>query len=482
MTQAATPPRSTRATLDLHARSNPADMVRPRAPKVVLALATVAAGACTASGDDVRPPRDQFAYPTGLLVTPDEERLLVANANSDLKYDSGTVVVVALDTVEAVADAWVADAEIPAGCARDFDQPATLVCDEAMFIEPDAGVRIGNFATALAAQDFGDGTLRVLAAVRGDPSLTWLDWSGDALACSDDAQGFALCDDVHRLTEIEPGIEGIEAEPMASEPFSIYVNSGVDGGPGYALVSHLTSGTVTLVDLPTEAPAANPPRLVDELTGMFSLDSLTGAVGAASVVGRTPGEAGDIVYVTSRTDDRVAMVTVVRDRNARAPYLVPSDHWFLDAVGVNSGFSADARAAAFGAGGDRYYVVNREPPSLQVYDTSTGPTGAPQRRALAATDLCREAAGVVVADAGDGERAYVSCFRDGELYVVDPSGAASVEAVTTVGRGPFGLAVAATRQKLFVTNFLEDTVAVIELDPTSPRRYQVVLRIGEVRS
>ncbi|MEZ4366929.1 MAG: hypothetical protein R2939_11650 [Kofleriaceae bacterium] len=83
-------------------------------------------------------------------------------------------------------------------------------------------------------------------------------------------------------------------------------------------------------------------------------------------------------------------------------------------------------------------------------------------------------------DAGDGERAYVSCFRDGEIYVVDGRVGVAVETIITVGRGPFAMAASAARRKLYVTNFLENTIAVIELDPASPRRYQVVLRIGEV--
>ena len=85
---------------------------------------------------------------------------------------------------------------------------------------------------------------------------------------------------------------------------------------------------------------------------------------------------------------------------------------------------------------------------------------------------------MAVADVGDGTKAYVTCFRDGEVYVIDTAPDPEVEAIVTVGRGPFGIAVSAVRQKLYVTNFLEDTVAVIELDPTSALRFQVVLRIG----
>jgi YVTN family beta-propeller protein len=81
-------------------------------------------------------------------------------------------------------------------------------------------------------------------------------------------------------------------------------------------------------------------------------------------------------------------------------------------------------------------------------------------------------------DSGGGERVYVGCFNDGELYVIDPRGQVEVEAVTVVGRGPFGLAIAPSRQLLFVSNFLENSLAVIDLDPDSPTLYRVIMRIG----
>jgi len=86
-----------------------------------------------------------------------------------------------------------------------------------------------------------------------------------------------------------------------------------------------------------------------------------------------------------------------------------------------------------------------------------------------------------VVDSGDGERAYVTCFQDGQVYVVDPRGIGRVEDVITVGRGPYAAVAAPDGRRLYVTNFLEDTVAVIDLVPSSPTRNRVVLRIGELR-
>jgi DNA-binding beta-propeller fold protein YncE len=86
-----------------------------------------------------------------------------------------------------------------------------------------------------------------------------------------------------------------------------------------------------------------------------------------------------------------------------------------------------------------------------------------------------------VFDAGDGERAYVTCFQDGQIYVVDPRGLTSVEDIILVGRGPFTAVGSVAHKKVYVTNFLEDTIAVVDVSPTSPRKNRVVLRIGDER-
>jgi YVTN family beta-propeller protein len=132
----------------------------------------------------------------------------------------------------------------------------------------------------------------------------------------------------------------------------------------------------------------------------------------------------------------------------------------------------------FSPTGDRLYLVNRRPPSLQIFDTSIGPTGFPKNEAAGATDICRNASTVAVADTGDGERAYVTCFQDGQIYVIDPAGQAMVEDIVLVGRGPYAVVASPNRKKLYVTNFLEDTIAVLDIAPNSPTRNRVVLRIG----
>lgn len=439
------------------------------AMRVAYPLCAVAVAACTASSDEVRPPTDQLFFPTGVALTPDESSLAVANANSELRYDSGTLSLLDLALVDTVTNDWLTNQIVPDGCKRDPLSPATLECDEARFIRTEGGVRLGNFATSIATQAFANGAYRFIVPVRGDPSVTWVDGNGPALTCSADGVPFALCDDAHRLTTIQDNdTNGV----LIEEPFGVYA----DSMAGYAVVAHLTTGALTLLDSQGGAPT----QIADVVTGLFGADS-SGLRGATAVAGRTPGNPNGLIYAVARSEDRVQMLTVGRQAGSPAPFLLPTGYFFLDAVGGTSGGSSDSRGLAFSNNGDRMYVLNRRPPTVQVYDTSLDETGVPKNRGLAATDVCRNASGLTVANVGDGDRAYVSCFADGTINVIDPRGGAMLTRVITVGRGPYALAISPVHRKLYVSNFLEDTIGVIDLAPGSASADRVVLRIGERR-
>ncbi len=461
---------ATRATTPGTAGSNGAAMGLSRSLSfglAVAALGTALAG-CTASAEDVQPIEGTIFFPTALAVSPDDAFLFVASANSDLRHDSGTVEVADLNAIASVIAAWKATAIAPTGCTAATDRSGTLACPPLGLLKENAAVRTGNFAAAMAVQDLGDGKLRLIVPVRGDPSVTWIDWDGGALSCSD-AEGFELCADSHRLSRLR---DDRDLPTIPDEPYGVYADSVGE----FAVVTHLTSGTVTLVD----SPAAGTPVLADSITGLFG--AINGTVrGATGVAGRAPGP-DNIIYVQSRSENRVQLVTVARPEGA-SPFLVPTSYFFLDSVGGvgGGGQSEDGRGITFDATGDRAFMINRSPPSLQVYDTRISADGTPRNELLAATDICREASSLVVGDGGGGERAYVSCFSEGELYVIDPRGRGTVEAVTVVGRGPFGLALAPSKHLLFISNFLDNSLAVIDLDPDSPMLNRVILRIG-VRS
>src|SRR5215831_1192338 len=75
---------------------------RGRAPwraslPLALALASATAPACKLNQQGVPPPSDRIAFPASALVDPDGHWLYVANSNSDLRYNNGTLVAVDLD-------------------------------------------------------------------------------------------------------------------------------------------------------------------------------------------------------------------------------------------------------------------------------------------------------------------------------------------------------------------------------------------------
>jgi DNA-binding beta-propeller fold protein YncE len=455
-----------------------------------LLLAGALVSACTASAEDVRPPPDQLFFPSGLAVAPDNSVLFVANANSELRYDSGAISVIELDSVKKVIDGASDDgtqAIINEACHPDPEHRETLICDEAPFIRKSAGVRIGNFATDISLQNFGD-KYRVIVPTRGDPSIAWADYDvkDGTLSCTAGSEHYALCDDAHRLANVQ---SDPSMPVIPDEPFGVFADAGPAGmandhANGFAIVTHLINGAVTLIDSPSNGNA----QIADVKANLFAPDQATGLRGATGVAGRTPGVDGDLVYVGSRTEDRIQTFTVARPVNNALPYLLPSNYFFLNAVGGNSGGSTDTRNLRFSPTGSRLYVVNRRPPSLQIYDTrSIDPNdlnGFPSNVATGASDICRQASTVAVSGIDDDERAYVTCFQDGQVYVVDPRGQSQVEDIITVGRGPYSVVAAPVGSSSFllVSNFLEDTIAVVDVTPTSPKRNRVVLRIGKPKA
>ena len=453
----------------------------------------VLVAACTADQDDTKPREDELFFPTGIAVSPNEKFAFVVNANSELRWDSGSIMVLDLDEVDRIVDDWTMTGAFPTDdadgdgsesgaekqgkdkpdrhargetqdCIRDPDHSETLECDEARFFNQRDAARIGNFATDVSIQDRGDGNLRLFVPTRGDPSITWTDWDGAALGC-------VQCESEaeHRLSFLYNN--GDEFPGIPEEPYSVYA----DSTNQFAMVTHLTTGAVTLVDSPKDSQAV---AVTDVLQGVFGADS-NGFRGATGVVG---SPSSGIVYVGSRTEDRIQTFTVGRPANGAEPYLLPGKWFFLDAVGGVAGSSADTRGMTFSPDGNRLFLVNRRPPTLQVIDTSVVAIGVPKDEPLGATDICRQASTVAVSGTGTDERAYVTCFQDGQIYVVDPSSGVFVEDIILSGRGPYGVATARSRNRLYVTNFLEDTISVIDIAPSSATRNRVVLRIGIPRT
>jgi hypothetical protein len=465
-------------------RSNlPVDLYPSRASLWAVAALTVLAAGCPATGDEVRPPADEFYFPTGMDIAPDRSVLFVASANSDLRYDSGAVQVVDLDAVDRLLVPWLDpdNSRVPEGadCEVDLSVPYTLVCDEKEVIVADASVRIGNFATELKVQTLANSRrLRLFTAVRGDPSLTYIDYAynsdGGELSCGPTGR-FPECDDAHRLLQLRNDEDLVS---LPDEPFGVYV----DSENGYAIVTHLSNGAITLADAPFDGDEE--PMLTDAIGNVFAPDFQTGARGAVGAAGRAPGSDNDRVYVTSRVDSRIQTLVVERGSGGFLS-LVPAEYFFL---GRSVFPSTNSRGIAFSADGNRAYIVNRAPPMLHIVDTSLDELGLPRNQFIGGVEICSDASNLAVVNLPEeegeedrGDRIFVACFRNGQVWSIDPRGTA-VDAIIDVGRGPHAVVAAPERRRLYVSNNLESTVAVVNLEPESPTVNRVVLRLGRPRS
>src|SRR5689334_10349949 len=84
--------------------------MRTAASACVLCALGALIASCTASAEDVRPPPNQLFFPSGLAVTPPGKKtpvLFVANANSELRYDSGSIIVIDILRVQTTINAWL---------------------------------------------------------------------------------------------------------------------------------------------------------------------------------------------------------------------------------------------------------------------------------------------------------------------------------------------------------------------------------------
>lgn len=480
----------------------------PRMFKAVscfLALASVGALAgCPAGAESVSPPQYDFYFPTGFAISPDEKYLFVLSANSDLRYSAGAMLVIDLAQVDAVADAWRDSGTAPAECHNPPPpngdggpsviptRPTILACPSSdgnghptpaanPFVISGSSVQVGSFGvnavteTLLADDGTPSSIVRVFSTIRGDPSITWADFDEGAVKLGCGGLGaFPRCDEAHRLAVYR---NDATIPSLPAEPFGI----ALDPVGEHGFVTHLTTGVVTLMYAPHALGST--PALLDANTGLWTQSNQTGAFGASGVAVRRPGDPLGLVYVTSNAEARVSMVHAVDmgvGGNGLPRASLARTGSFLFYGLETSGDGGDARSLAFSPDGNSGYIINRNPPALYTFDTSVDVSGAPKNLQIGTVELCDQVANLSVADFGEGLRIAMPCFTTGQLLVVDPDGQRIV-GVEDAGRGPNGIAASPLHKKIYVGNYAEDTIMVIDATPGSIWQNRVVLRIGNFR-
>jgi DNA-binding beta-propeller fold protein YncE len=122
-------------------------------------------------------------------------------------------------------------------------------------------------------------------------------------------------------------------------------------------------------------------------------------------------------------------------------------------------------------------VVQRNPGGLIRIDTSLGVDGEPLDVDVGAVEVCSQPTSMVIYDDGDNEYGLVTCYRSGEVFIVDLA-ALTVVGLSRAGIGPDAMAVDVAREVVYVANSLDATISIIDMGRTSPSRFTEIGRIG----
>jgi hypothetical protein len=496
-------------------------MTRPL-PLAIAALGALLSG-CGLSQQGVEPPRDTIAFPASATTDPEGRWLFVANSNADLRYNDGTLV--ALNLAKAAVDRTLPVrstfsecpnanykdpdplSDPPDYCCRDALDPVILNCDERRYItHPDRSVRIGSFAAGRvwqtassitncegsdATSGLGSTVDRLLIAVRGDTSLTWMNVEHDdgddvgdldadwvpRLRCSETTD-FQVCDEHHQTTETVNGIR------LPDEPYALALDPGVgllylghlSGDPG-----HPGTGGISLFDLTATSPYDGPLYLGP--SGPIFAPNSSGLYGVTSLTPRRNGNSFD-VFATSRY--------LPQTNGVRTTASCPMDNGQTSAnlvvIGAGGSFNpniggSEIRGIQFPPvpTGQEAFVLQRSPPALVGFNGGN-PTSFLET-CSSPTFLYRHNAGKA------GERLFVNCSADGQIWVFDPA-VPRLVTTFTVGRSPAGMVFAPAQTTdpqddpaqigtiAYVVGFGDNNVSVVDLTPGSNTEYHVIQRLG----
>jgi YVTN family beta-propeller protein len=448
------------------------------------------------------PRKEEFYFPVGLEKDPDQPFLYVSNGNSDLKYGGGTVQLVDIKRFRAAVDRFrSAKNDCGAGtdcetCVEDPLDPNVTNCSEEPFILENVTVKLGNFAGTIKIQKTGALTRRLFVAVRGDPSVTWINVDlNQPINSGGNSRGTFVCvDDPSALPaepENPPGCDPsfqVQTYPCVGkptcttglatippEPFAMALDEGklASGQPYQRLVvSHLASGQITVVDVQAA------PYVRDVSGPLFAADA-AGRRGAFAIAPQRPGDPSAPWYLTSNLQPTIATFRI-----ADVHVVVPSIAFSL---GGQFATNNDLRDIIFEEGGNRAFVSVNAPPSLVVLDTRTNPNGttpgAAVNQVVDVVNICQIPSHMEVryvqTPAGRRPRLYVACFLSNQIMVVDPDAPTVVDTIL-VGRQPNEIAFDEdpVRPVAWVSQFGEHSIGMIDLQRGSPTENRLIARIG----
>jgi hypothetical protein len=343
---------------------------------------------------------------------------------------------------------------------------------------------------------FQPGDSRLLIGVRGDTSLTYVDVQSQGpdtpplLKCvglptmPDAPGGFVTCDENHRVISAMSGLATPQADPdppdiaLPDEPYAL----AIDDRNGLLFVGHLSGNTTrpftggfSLFDIsPKGNGALDTPRFIAPFPSPFAANS----VGSVGVTALSMNDG--TVYASSRYVPQVAGLGTTAECAVAPKDDVPTSTPNREIAAFPNGQYYNTPLAGTETRGIQFvdgsaFVLQRSPPALVRFLPPNSPLypGTPTDT----LETCSSPTFLDKYDSGVGERLFVTCFADGEIYVYDPALPQLVKTFP-VGRGPSGLVFDDARKVAYVVGFGDNNISVIDLAPGSPTEYHVVQHIG----
>ncbi len=408
-------------------------------------------GLALASGCAVDPhgpahPPDVLDYPVGVTAGPSGRYVWVTSGNFDLAYGGGAVLALDVLTHRFVPGATAEVGSFPGAVALRTDAQGALTDGYVLSRETN-----GLYHLRYGVADDGAPTVSCEGGeVQPNGTLRCLDTELQYVDVPAPEGGGAK---VRLKVGPDPVAALLHGGRAAAEPELLLTGAMVDG----------TAATFTLGD--DGAP---------ELVGNASLNDGLYAFAEQPETHR--------IYATSKSLNALQVLELRVPKETDAPSTNPYLRT-LRQIAIPDALSGDrAREMAFTADGTRLLATYRSPSTVAVFDVSADVKGNAADAFVAKIPVGARPGGLVVAPATAGvpELAYVACFGANRVDVLDPALGVVVDSIPT-GYGPFDVALVDQAElgirRLYVTEFYEQAVGVIELDPASPYYHQLIAEV-----
>ncbi len=435
-------------------------MIRRTLP--LLALCALGLTACV-DYEAPLPRRDRLHFPVGLALHPSGDHLYVVNSNFDSRYEAGrggTVSVIDTRTLQ---------------------------------LQPERSPFIPSFGSQIRLN--ADATRAYVATRQGDTIVALsVSASGDSVACAQ--PDGALSSDpsaclVRRVPDTRSGAR------VPADPFALDVSTVTRTIDGQALpidvvnISHLSGTNVSTLALPEGRLAGASLRAAPIVRG-------------GNALARRPGTME--LYVASRNSNVIAVYAPYISPTGQVEALFAVRNITLSNATNNQGNTVpvDARGIAFDKAGERLFVTTRTPRALHTFTvrpTDLADGQGVSHDLVSVLPLPRQPAEVLVHEPDHADALlYVPSYGDRTIQVIDPQRAIVIDTITLDER-PYGMVIdpVTTRCRFagdvcrgYVSLFTDTAsastscddsdagcgaVAVIDLDPASPRYHQVIAKI-----